>query len=159
MTLVIRPLESSDAPAWSAMRRAMGPDWLVEDFDRLVNEFLTTGRIQTLPHAVFLALLDEHPIGFAEFSLREYAEGCLTSPVTYLEGWYVEPRARGRGVGAALVRAGEQWGIERGCSELASDAEIENELSIRAHKALGFEEVGRAVCFRKSIAASPGGRA
>jgi aminoglycoside 6'-N-acetyltransferase I len=27
--------------------------------------------------------------GFIEVSLRNYAEGCMTSPVAYIEGWYV----------------------------------------------------------------------
>ena len=28
-------------------------------------------------------------IGFAKVSLREWAEGCLSSPIGYLEGWFV----------------------------------------------------------------------
>jgi len=30
-------------------------------------------------------------IGWVEVALRDYAEGCQTSPVGYLEGWYVVP--------------------------------------------------------------------
>ena len=41
-------------------------------------------------------------VGFAEVSRRTWAEGCDTSPVGFLEGWYVEPAqpAAGRGPGA-----------------------------------------------------------
>jgi aminoglycoside 6'-N-acetyltransferase I len=33
-------------------------------------------------------------IGFLEVRLREYAEGASTSPVGYVEGWYVNPKFR-----------------------------------------------------------------
>jgi aminoglycoside 6'-N-acetyltransferase I len=50
----------------------------------------------------------------------------------------------------------EAWGISEGCTELASDTELENRASAAAHRALGFEEAGRVVCFRKALTA--GGR-
>ncbi len=43
------------------------------------------------------------PIAFVELSLRAYAEGCQSDNVAYVEGWYVAPEARGRGVGRARV--------------------------------------------------------
>jgi aminoglycoside 6'-N-acetyltransferase I len=90
-------------------------------------------------------------IGFAEVGTREYAEGASTSPVGYLEGWFVLPEWRRRGVGRALVRAAEEWAKSRGCSEFASDVVLANEVSIAAHGRLGFEETERLVCFLKPI--------
>ena len=49
------------------------------------------------------------------------------------------------------MRAGEMWAIEKGFDELASDAVLENSDSIAAHKALGFEEAERIVCFIKKL--------
>jgi len=57
---------------------------------------------------------------------------------------------RRKGVGAMLVRAAEDWARHQGCSEFGSDTEIDNAASI-AHKALGFEETERLVCFRKTL--------
>ena len=93
--------------------------------------------------------------GFAEVGTRDYGEGCETSPVAYLEGWYVDSDVQRRGVGRALVAAAERWAVERGLRELASDAELDNDGSIAAHLALGFEEVERAVHFRKPLADAP----
>jgi aminoglycoside 6'-N-acetyltransferase I len=89
-------------------------------------------------------------IGFAEVSRRAYAEGCETSPVGFLEGWYVLAERRGAGVGRALLAAGEMWARELGCREFASDAVVNNAVSAAAHRALGFEEVV-VRCFRKSL--------
>lgn len=104
------------------------------------------------PLAVLIAR-DEYgeAIGFAELSIRPYAEECYSGRVAYLEGWFVEATARRRGVGAALVKAAEEWGRSVGCTEFASDTEIENEVSVAAHKALGFSVAGRIICFRKSL--------
>ena len=89
--------------------------------------------------------------GFAEVATRPYVDGCRTSPVAFLEGWYVDPDCRGTGVGRALVDAVEAWARGRGLEELGSDALLSNEPSHRAHQRLGFIEVERAVRYRKSL--------
>lgn len=89
--------------------------------------------------------------GFLEAGTRPYAEGCLSSPVGYIEGWWVDPKHRKQGVGAALVNAAEEWAKALGLTEMASDADISNELSHNAHRALGYTETQRIVCFRKSL--------
>ena len=43
------------------------------------------------------------------------------------------------------------WVINRGCTEIASDAELDNPDSIAAHAALGFTETSRTVNFRKRL--------
>lgn len=156
MSYRVRPITTADQAPWCAMRRAMGPEWLTDDFERLALEFFTTGRIQSLVHAVFVAesgddLANRPLVGFAEVSLREYAEGCLSSPVGYLEGWFVHETVRGQGVGRRLVEACVDWARSHGWSELASDAELENRGSLEAHRALGFEGVADIRCFRMPI--------
>lgn len=89
--------------------------------------------------------------GFAEVGSRPYADGCDTRPVAYLEGWYVDADIRRQGIGAALVRAAEEWAREQGYREFASDALLENLESQRAHEAMGFAEVERAVRYRKAL--------
>ena len=87
--------------------------------------------------------------GFLEARVRNYAEGCSGSRIGYIEGWYVEPALRRQGLGGQLVQAAEHWARELGLSEMASDCEIDNAVSFRAHTALGYEEVERIICFRK----------
>ena len=110
------------------------------------------GDFTRQPWHVLVAHDDERgAIGFAELSIRSYAEGCTTARVAYLEGWFVAAPFRGRGVGQALIAAAEAWGREQQCSEFASDADPENAVSRSAHLAAGFEDVGLVRCFRKDL--------
>jgi aminoglycoside 6'-N-acetyltransferase I len=90
-------------------------------------------------------------VGFVQLGERAYAEGCWTSPVGYVEGWFVDTDVRRRGIGRALIAAALDWCRSRGYTELASDAQIGNETSIRAHLALGYQLVERIVCFRREV--------
>lgn len=89
--------------------------------------------------------------GFISFSVRARAEGCESSPVPYIEGWWVAPDLRGSKVGRALVTAVERWCLEHGYHELGSDVELHNDVSLRAHAALGFEPTLRLQFFRKRL--------
>jgi aminoglycoside 6'-N-acetyltransferase I len=89
--------------------------------------------------------------GFVELSIRLYAESCETNQVGYIEGWYVEPDMRRRSVGRRLIAAAEVWASGQGCTEMASDADLDNTASQQAHQRLGYSEVERIVCFRKAL--------
>ena len=90
--------------------------------------------------------------GFLEVGVRSHADGCDTKqPVGFVEGWFVREEQRGKGVGAALMRAAEDWARAHGCVEMASDALIDNAQSQNAHTALGFEIVDRCIHLRKLL--------
>ena len=102
--------------------------------------------------ACFLAWNDNHPIGFAQCQLRhDYVEGCDTSPVGFLEGIYVEAEHRRSGVARALLAACEDWARSVGCSEFASDCELDNHDSLAWHLKSGFAEVNRTIWFAKKL--------
>lgn len=88
-------------------------------------------------------------------SLRhDYVPGVTQSPVAYIEGIYVKENYRKQGIGKALIQYAEQWAIEQGCTQLASDALLENTERYEFHTHIGFEEVERVVCFIKPVVAS-----
>jgi aminoglycoside 6'-N-acetyltransferase I len=70
---------------------------------------------------------------------------------SFLEGLYVAPEYRRKGIGRCLVAAVTSWAGTKGCKELASDVLLENEASHAMHGALGFEETERVVFFRKRL--------
>lgn len=91
-------------------------------------------------------------LGFVEASLRnDYVNGTKSSPVVFLEGIFVTPQARMQGVARALVSSVEAWARNLGCSEFASDAQIDNTQSQKMHAALGFTESERVIFFKKVL--------
>jgi len=132
------------------MRCDLWPEGSESEHRAEIDKFLA-GQLQQ-PLAALVALSRSgDAVGFVELSIRSYAEDCMTDHVAYLEGWYVVPEARRQGVGTALVRAAEEWARSQGCTEFASDALIDNQVSAAAHRALGFQETVQIRCFRKVI--------
>jgi aminoglycoside 6'-N-acetyltransferase I len=89
--------------------------------------------------------------GFIEIGERAYAEGCETSPVAFIEGWFVDEDLRRSGVGKGLVAAAEVWARSKGYREMGSDLLIDNDESLRAHLALGYHEVERLIAMAKKL--------
>jgi aminoglycoside 6'-N-acetyltransferase I len=128
----------------------MWPDEPEAELRRQAEQFFA-GRSRHV-RAVFLADVGaRRAVGFAEVNIRPYAEGCSTDRVAFLEGLYVDPRYRRRGVAAGLVLAAEKWAAKNGCSEFASNALYNNEVSRAVHLALGFKEVEITRYFRKEV--------
>jgi aminoglycoside 6'-N-acetyltransferase I len=143
------PLTSVDDADWLSMRLELWPDCPRQQHIEEMAGFLRE------PNR-FVQFIVRDPrgrgIGFAEASVRtDYVNGTSSSPVAYLEGLYVAPEARGRGVARSLVLAVSEWALAAGCTELASDTQPENLVSQAVHTQLGFIETERAVFFSKSL--------
>ena len=147
--MIIRPVLPKDRDVWLKMRLELWPCDEADHFED-IDRYFSPARRE--PLMVLVAQDDSGALcGFAELSIRLYAEGCLTENVGYLEGWFVSPDYRARGIGKALIDASEEWARGQGCSEFASDTEWDNTESTKAHRACGFEEAGVIRCFRKQI--------
>ena len=149
----VRHVEVRDADAWLDMRARLWPDADRRELSREVQSFLAGGDDKRMLDAAFVAEDESGLIaGFLELSVRAFSDGCDSAPVPHVEGWFVHEARRGEGIGRSLVRAAEEWSRGRGFTELASDAELENVQSQKAHRQLGFEEVDRLVKYRKRLA-------
>ena len=127
------------------MRAALWPD---DDVDALAAELETLLTDST--QVAFVAERDAGGLcGFAEASIRRFANSNDEAPCAFLEGWWVDADRRREGIGRALVAAVEDWARSQGFHELGSDALLDNTLSHQAHRRLGFEERERVVYFRK----------
>jgi aminoglycoside 6'-N-acetyltransferase I len=145
----IERCSSLDQRGWLEFRLSLWPDATAGDHrgymaialaqpDRFLQLMMYTG--------------DRFPIGLIEGSIRaDYVNGTETSPVGFVEGVYVAPQWRRKGVARQLFDAIGDWARARGCRELASDALLENVASQRAHAALGFRETERVVYFVKRL--------
>ena len=144
----IRPCSAADEAVWLSLRTALWPQTDTSEHREETRRWLA----DSLRYGQFLAVDGDAALGFAEVSLRsEYVNGTRSSPVGFLEGLYVVPAARRSGIARELVAACEDWARARGCSEFASDTGLDNLTSQQMHRALGFLETERVVCFSKTI--------
>jgi aminoglycoside 6'-N-acetyltransferase I len=140
---------SLDQPGWLDLRLALWTDATAEEH----RGYMALSLAQP-ERFLQLMMYDENrrPVGFIEGSIRgDYVNGTESSPVGFVEGVFVVPAWRRRGVARQLFAAIADWARARGCLELASDALIDNEASQRAHRALGFRETERVVYFTKEL--------
>jgi len=139
----IRVYTAGDRAEWGRMRTALWADQTAEDMSVwIARSDAVVVVAERSPGAL---------CGFAEVGERSHADGCVTTPVAYLEGWYVDEDVRRRGIGSALVHAAERWAIDRGYRELASDVVLDNLISQCAHERLRFAEVCRVVYYVKEL--------
>ncbi len=143
----VRQYRTDDHAEWLRMRLLLWPESSAESHESEMVAWLKR------PDTVVLVVprTSGGLAGFAEVGMRSIADGCETSPVAYLEGWFVDEDVRRQGFGAALVHAAEFWARERGSREFASDTQLGNVESQRAHAALGFREVDRVVAYIKAL--------
>jgi aminoglycoside 6'-N-acetyltransferase I len=146
--MIVRPVEKADCQEWLRMRRILWPSTTLAEHEGDMSAYFMRGE-------GFLSWVaeksDKQLIGFLEASIRDVAEDCNTRNVAYIEGWYVEPEFRRTGVGRLLVSHAVQWAHTLGCKEMGSDCELDNEISLKAHGSLGFEETSRLIHFRRRL--------
>ena len=143
----VRLANADDVEAWSEQRAILWPQ--LDAHEHAVEA--VQWMVDPSTDALLAVANDGTLLGFVEIGLRSYAEGCESSPVGYVEGWYVDEPARRGGVGRALMRAAEDWARAKGCTEIASDTEAHNEVSQEAHERLGYERVETIVVYRRSL--------
>ena len=145
---MIERCTSGEDAGWLALRDGLWP----QPRDLQLGEMAAIAA-EPRRYAAFVAYgHDREPVGFAEAALRtDYVNGAQSSPVAFLEGLYVAPRARSRGIGRALVGEVCRWARALGCREVASDALVGNEASQAVHRALGFAETERVVFYRMPL--------
>jgi len=134
---------------WLQLRLSLWPEVSKEVHEKEIEQMLSS----TERFVVFFSIeSDKDILGFLEASIREIIdEGCVFKKIGYIEGWYVKPKHRNKGIGCSLAIAAEKWMLDQGLKEIGSDTDIENIISQKAHHSLGYREVDRLILYRKNI--------
>lgn len=144
---MVRKAVKEDVTSIAQMAAIM---WDVHSVEELAREFETL--IENEECEIYVCCVDNMPIGFAQCGLRhDYVEGTESSPVGYLEGIFVCEEYRKKGYAKELLDECEKWARQKGCSEFASDCELNNDVSLDFHMHAGFTEANRIICFIKQI--------
>jgi aminoglycoside 6'-N-acetyltransferase I len=146
---IVRTITEQDYDEWLRLRLALWPEpgHQVQELETEMAEIIADPE-----QPVFVAERAGASLcGLLEVSIRQEAEGCNTNHIGYLEGWYVDPDMRGKGVGRKLVEFAEKWARVQGCTEMASDTTSAYPLSPGAHAQLGYQEVRRTIHFKKDL--------
>ena len=144
---MIRKATLEDVSQLVSLAIQMWKSHTVEDLTKIFCEHIRKGK-----NIIFLAISEEHIVGFAQCGLRfDYVEGTDSSPVGYLEGIFVLEEYKKRGYAKELLGECQNWAKDQGCLEFASDCELDNEDSLKFHLKMGFAEANRIICFTKSL--------
>lgn len=143
----VRPIRPEDLAEWLRLRRHL---WPRTPEHRQIEE-ASSILSQSDLHPVYVADAGKELAGFVEVSMRDHVEGCETGPVGYIEGWFVAPEYRHRGIGRRLMHEAEAWAARHRCREMASDAALSNQEGQRLHALLGYQETDRRIMFHKRL--------
>lgn len=144
---MIKQANLVDSKIVAELAMLLWPNNCINDLEKEMSKYIFSEN-----GAVFIYFNKAIPAGFAQCSLRgDYVEGTDSSPVGYLEGIFVKVEYRNKGIGKKLLTHCEEWAKGKGCSEFASDCELNNMESLKFHMRLGFEEANRIICFKKNL--------
>jgi GNAT superfamily N-acetyltransferase len=147
VTLSIRPAVVADLDLVIGFIRALADYEKLSSAVRLDRILLGCHLFGDKPMAeVLIGDIDGQPRGFALF-FHNFStfEG---KPGIYLEDLFVEPEARGTGLGTALLARLAQLAMERGCARLEWSVLDWNTPSIDFYKALGAKPMDEWTVFR-----------
>lgn len=128
--LIIRPVAASDASAWRALWQGYLDFYDAADLPAETTA-ATWARIldPDSPVKCTVAVLDDDVAGFAVTVMHPGT--WTTRPLCYLEDLFVNPAARGRGIGRTLIAALAEQGRREGWEKLYWQTHKEN---VRAQK-------------------------
>ena len=141
------PITENDFPLWQKMRQEIYPVLSDERHKLEMAKILSSEDW----YCQFIMNDAYEPIGIIELSFRNIVNGCLSSPVPYVEGVYIQPEHRRQGLGRKIMAHLIRWCKEEGYSELATDTELADGQAQEFYRAIGFLETDRMVTFRLGV--------
>jgi ribosomal protein S18 acetylase RimI-like enzyme len=136
---VIRPATASDVGVIHALVRQLADSTGQQDrFRSHVEDFLEDGFSGDPQFEALLAEQDGAVIGLCLFFYN--FSSWRGEPGVYIQDLVVDPQARARGTGRALLQETARHAQQHGATHLRLSVEQDNETAIRFYEALGLRE-------------------
>ena len=148
MALTLRPIQASDAEAAARLAGQLGYP---------VESAVMAARIQAADsgrHEVFVACLDRRVVGWIDVGIVQHLQ---SGGYAEIGGLVVSDDVRNQGIGAELVRAAEQWAVERGLTTVLVRSQIAREDAHRFYLREGYARTKTSAVFTKDVAPIPSG--
>ena len=136
MDLTIRPATTDDIDTLAPLFEGYRAFYEREADPGRARDYLQA-RLQAADATALLAEVDRRVVGFA--LLYPGWSSLNMAPVLQLSDLYVEPGARARGAGRALLQACETFGIARGAVRLQLETQRTNTVAQALYTELGWE--------------------
>lgn len=117
--MIIREARPTDAAAWEQLRCELWPDG-VEDHAKEIAAFFA-GKIEEPSFVLVVEDESSAMIAVAELSIRHDVSGLTGTRTGYVEGLYVKPKWRNRGIARKLLQLSRDWAQKNNCEAFASD--------------------------------------
>jgi GNAT superfamily N-acetyltransferase len=142
---VVRPAAASDAERLAALSTELG-------YPMTAGEAVT--RFEELAghedHVLLVAEIEGRVEGWIQVSRTRVFEA---GPSAEIAGLVVDATARGRGIGAALVAAAEDWAASLGCRALRVRCNVVRERAHAFYRRERFREIKSQKVFERKLGA------
>ena len=137
----VRRARAEDAQSIGDLMRQLGYDAPASEIARRIER-------RDGERAVFVADGDSDTLGWAAVCVEE---GFVEGRQAWIEGFVVDERARGGGIGAQLLEAAEAWARTRGCGTMRVQSNVVRERAHRFYEHHGYSKIKAQFAFRKSL--------
>ncbi|MBV8371852.1 MAG: GNAT family N-acetyltransferase [Candidatus Eremiobacteraeota bacterium] len=139
--MTVRPATPGDAARVGALMEQLGYQVPADDIARRI------GR-DRCEREVFVAETGAGIVGWVAVCVEE---GFVEGRLAWVEGFVVDERARGSGIGARLLATAETWARARGCDAMRVQSNVIRERAHAFYARHGYVKLKTQFAFRKSL--------
>lgn len=138
MRVRIKKVNEKNYDEWVDLRKYL---WPGSEFDEeLKTYFDEESKWNYVNDPVWIAYVGKKSVGFIEISIHQ-TEPWHQTKMSYIEGVYVIPELHKKGIASKMVYIATKWSRKRKLNFIGSDTQVDNDVSIKMHLALGFRYV------------------
>jgi predicted N-acetyltransferase YhbS len=132
----IRPATSDDAPALSRLLTQLGYPTDAADIPERIE------KLNARPGTTVLVAEDRPGEVLGVVTVHLFQSMHVSEPTAWLTTLVVEEKARGRGIGSALVERAEDWAIQHGAKRISLTSALYRTHAHDFYKTRNYEHTG-----------------